>query len=79
VTLKVSVFGKSVVNPLPKITVPSIEPNETKTVSFTNLKLPPSAFGANATVAVVVGKVPGEVKLDNNHASYLVFFSLPNG
>ena len=48
------------------------------TVSFGNLKLPPSAFGANATVRVEVGKVPGETNLANNRASYLVFFSLPS-
>jgi hypothetical protein len=29
-------------------------------------------------VRVEVGKVPGETKLDNNRASYPVFFSLPS-
>jgi hypothetical protein len=77
VTLNVSVFGKSVA--LKKETVLSILKGETKTVTFTNLQLPPSAFGANATVSVLVGKVPGEVNTGNNKASYPVFFSLPSG
>ena len=77
VTLRVSVFGKSVVNKTQKVL--SIDKGETKTVSFTNLQLPASAFGSNATVTVSIGKVPGEKKVDNNTASYPVFFSLPSG
>lgn len=76
VTLTVTVFNKQVSTK--KVTVTSIEQGETKTVTFGNLGLPPSAFGANATVNVVVGKVPGETRLDNNKASYPVFFSLPS-
>ena len=76
VTLTVSVFSKQVFTKTETVT--SIESHATKTVTFTNLQLPPSAFGANATVDVVVGKVPGEVKLENNRASYPVFFSLPS-
>jgi hypothetical protein len=76
VKLDVSVFQKSVFSKTQ--TVPSIDKGETTTVSFANLNLPPSAFGANATVRVEVGKVPGETKLDNNRASYPVFFSLPS-
>ena len=76
VRLEVSVFQKSVFSKTQ--TVPSIDKGETTTVSFANLNLPPSAFGANATVRVEVGKVPGETKLDNNRASYPVFFSLPS-
>jgi hypothetical protein len=76
VKLEVSVFQKSVFSKTQ--TVPSIDKGETTTVSFANLNLPPSAFGANATVRVEVGKVPGETKLDNNRASYPVFFSLPS-
>ena len=79
VTLRVTVFGKSVLKPTPTQKVPLIEKGETKTVSFTSLQLPTQAFGANATVSVVVGKVPGEVHLENNKASYPVFFSLPSG
>jgi hypothetical protein len=76
VTLTVTVFGKTVVNK--KKLVLSIRAGETATVSFTNLNLPPSAFGANATVHVEVAKVPGETNLANNRASYPVFFSLPS-
>ncbi|HEX3237431.1 MAG TPA: hypothetical protein VHQ99_03385 [Gaiellaceae bacterium] len=79
VTLRVTVFGKPVLKPTPTKKVPLIEKGETKTVSFTSLQLPPSAFGANATVTVIVGKVPGEVHLENNKAAYPVFFSLPSG
>ena len=76
VTLEVSVFQKSVFSKTQK--VQSIDKGETTTVSFANLNLPPSAFGANATVRVEVGKVPGEKNLSNNRASYPVFFSLPS-
>jgi hypothetical protein len=77
VTLTVSIFKRQLLTK--KQYVPSIDPGATKTVSFTNLSLPPSAFGANATVTVAIGKVPGEVTLSDNHASYPVFFSLPSG
>jgi len=76
VKLEVSVFQKSVFSKTQ--TVPSIDKGETTTVSFANLNLPPSAFGANATVRVEVGKVRGETNLANNRASYPVFFSLPS-
>jgi len=77
VTLTVNVFQKQALSKT--VPVQSINPGQTKTVSFANLTLPPSAFGANATVSVVVGKVPGEHFLGDNHASYPVFFSLPSG
>jgi len=77
VTLTVSVFQRKVLTKT--VHVQSVNTGETKTVSFTSLTLPPSAFGANATVSVVVGKVPGETNLSDNHASYPVFFSLPSG
>ena len=77
VTLTVSVFKNQVLNQTKH--VPVIQKGQTKTVSFTNLNLPPSAFGANATVTAVIGKVPGETVLSDNHASYPVFFSLPSG
>jgi hypothetical protein len=76
VTLTVNVFGKTVVNA--RKVVQSIQQGGTATVSFANLNLPPSAFGANATVHVEVGKVPGESNLTDNRASYPVFFSLPS-
>jgi hypothetical protein len=76
VTLTVTVFGKTVVNK--KKLVLSIQKGETTSVSFANLNLPTTAFGANATVHVEIGKVPGETNLANNRASYPVFFSLPS-
>ncbi len=77
VTLTVTVFGKTVLTKTQ--TVKSIAPRQTTSVSFGNLDLPTSAFGANARIKVEIGKVPGEKNLDNNSASYPVFFSLPSG
>jgi hypothetical protein len=77
VTLTVTVFGKTVLTK--KQTVDSIPPKQTTSVSFGNLGLPPSAFGASARLKVEVGKVPGEKNLANNSATYSVFFSLPTG
>jgi hypothetical protein len=74
VTLTVKVFGKKVLQKT-KI-VPSILSKQTTSVTFGNLGLPTSAFGATATVLVEIAKVPGEVRLDNNSGSYPVFFSL---
>ena len=77
VSLRVTVFGKEVLKKTQ--VVPSILAQHTTTVSFGNLNLPTSAFGANARVHVEIGKVPGEKRLDNNSASYPVFFSLGSG
>lgn len=77
VTFTVTVFGKTVLTK--KNVVQSILKQKTATVSFGNLNLPSSAFGANARVHVEIGKVPGETNLANNSASYPVFFSLPSG
>ena len=74
VTLTVNVSGKDVTKKT-KI-VPSILSQHQQTVAFGNLDLPPSAFGANAHVHVEIGKVPGEKRVDNNSATYPVFFSL---
>lgn len=74
VTLTVKVFGKTVLTK--KEVVDSILAHQTTSVSFGNLNLPTSAFGATARVAVQIGKVAGETRLDNNSASYQVFFSL---
>jgi hypothetical protein len=77
VTLTVTVFGKTVLTQ--KKVVPSILAQHQQTVTFGNLQLPTTAFGANARVHVEIAKVPGEVRLENNSASYPVFFSLPSG
>jgi hypothetical protein len=77
VTLTVTVFNKTVLTK--KTVVDSIASKETTSVSVGNLDLPTSAFGQTARVKVEIGKVPGEKNLDNNSASYPVFFSLPSG
>ena len=74
VTLTVTVFNKPVLTRRTKVL--SVDKGATATVNFGNLGLPTRAFGASATVHVLVGKVPGEKNLDNNRASYPVFFSL---
>jgi len=73
VTLKIE-SGKTKIVRVERI--PSIQPTETKTVTFTNFDLPPDAFANRVTITVTVGKVPGETKLDNNSAAYPVFFTL---
>ncbi|HET7566444.1 MAG TPA: hypothetical protein VFJ91_00505 [Gaiellaceae bacterium] len=74
VTMTVSVGGKTLFTQ--KKTIASIQPAEQQTLSFTNLQLTPDAFGHNASISVDVHGVPGETKLDNNKATYPVFFSL---
>jgi hypothetical protein len=56
--------------------VTSIQPTEQASVDFKNFELPPDAFANKATVTATIGKVPGETKLDNNTATYPVFFTL---
>jgi hypothetical protein len=77
VTITVTVFGKQVFTK--RQVVKSIASKATTSVSFGNLDLPPSAFGSTARVKVEIAKVPGETHLENNSASYQVFFSLPAG
>jgi hypothetical protein len=77
VTLKVVVSSKTVVSKTEQVA--SILPQHSVTVSFGNLPLPPSSFGANAQIHVQIAKVPGETDLANNSATYPVFFSLPSG
>ena len=74
VTLTISVFNKQKFQKTEHVS--SINPNQTRTVSFGNLQLAPATFAGQATVNVVIGKVQGETFLGNNHASYPVFFSL---
>jgi hypothetical protein len=57
-----------------KATIDSIDPGETKTVTFRELPQPP--FGIQTTVKVDVRPVPGEKRTSNNSASYPVIFSL---
>ena len=74
VFLTVDVFNKPVLTK--KQTVLSVDKGATASVDFGNLQLPTKAFAAQASVNVRVGKVPGETNLDNNKASYAVFFSV---
>ncbi len=75
VTLSIVTAGQSVYSKTQ--TVAEIVAKQDQTVSFTNIQLPPAAFGHTTHVTVDVGKVPGETRLDNNQASYPVFFRLP--
>ena len=74
VTLDITVSGKSVYTKTENVA--QIVSKQQTTVSFSNLQVPPSAFGHSAKISVNIGKVPGEVRLDNNSATYPVFFSL---
>jgi hypothetical protein len=74
VTLDVIVSGKSVYSKTE--TVDSILPKHQTTVSFSSLQVPPAAFGHNSKLTVKIGQVPGEVRLDNNSATYPVLFQL---
>lgn len=74
VTLTITVGGAQVYTQ--KQTVPSVQTKQQATVTFSNLNLPNSVFGNTASIAVEVGKVRGETKLDNNSATYKAIFSL---
>lgn len=74
VTLTVKVGGENVYTHTE--TVSQIAAHAQATASFSNLELPPSAFGHNAFINVSIAKVKGEARLDNNAASYPVFFRL---
>jgi hypothetical protein len=78
VTLDVIVSGKSVYSKTQNVA--QIVAKQQATVSFTNIQVPPAAFGHSAKITVKIGQVPGEVRLDNNTATYPVLFSLaPSG
>ena len=74
VTLTVKVGGEKVYTHTE--TVSQVAAHSQATVSFSNLSLPPSAFGHNAFINVSIARVKGEARLDNNAASYPVFFRL---
>ncbi len=76
VTLTVNAGGKNVYSQTQKVT--QIATHAQATVSFTNLQsqLPPSAYSHSATISVNIKRVPGEARLDNNAATYPVFFRL---
>ncbi|HUZ16567.1 MAG TPA: hypothetical protein VMU72_10405 [Gaiellaceae bacterium] len=74
VTLTVKAGSKSIYTATK--TVAQIAAGAQTTVPFTNLQLPPSAFGHSAAISVSIAKVQGEARLDNNAATYPVFFQL---
>jgi hypothetical protein len=76
VTFIVTVFNKAVLQKTKK--VPLVQSGQTATVTFGNLDLH-AAFVNQAIVHVKIGKVPGELNLSDNAASYPVFFSLSSG
>jgi hypothetical protein len=71
VTLTIAAQPKPIVL---RKTITIIEPQQTTTVTFTNIGQPP--FGAKTDIKVVVAPVPGEQTTTNNSATYPVFFSI---
>jgi hypothetical protein len=57
-------------------TIPLLDAGQETTVTFKVSNLPATLFGAKTQVKVTVSPVPNETKLDNNSATYEVFFSL---
>ena len=74
VTLTVKVSGQNVYTKTESIA--QLAARARATVPFHSLQLPPSAFGHDAFISVTDGKVLGEAKLENNAATYPVFFQL---
>jgi CARDB protein len=56
------------------LTIPVINPKQEKSVTFTNFG--PVKYAQKVQLLVDVAPVPGEVKTDNNKATYSVIFSL---
>jgi hypothetical protein len=53
-----------------------IQPSQQRTVTFSSLDLPTSAYGNKSTLKAEVVPVAGEVNTSNNSATYTVFFTL---
>jgi hypothetical protein len=69
--------GSNRIGPFRK-TIPVINPNEQKVVSFTGIQLDTSFFTSQTTsVKVSVSPVPGEENTSNNSSEYPVIFTLP--
>jgi hypothetical protein len=73
VTLTIDAGGKPIVR---RQSIPLIQPAEQKQVTFSKFDLPPTAYGAQATVKVEVGAVAGEINTGNNSGTYTVLFTL---
>ena len=74
VTLTVGAGGKSLSSQTK--TVQQLAAGAQATVSFTNIQVPNTALSRSASISVNITKVQGEAKLDNNSATYPVFFQL---
>ena len=57
-------------------TIPILDAGQESSLTFKVPNLPATLFGAKTEVKVTVAPVSGETKLDNNSATYEVFFSL---
>ncbi len=75
VTLTVGAGGASLSSQTKKVA--QLASGATATVSFTNIQVPNNALSRSASLSVNVHKVKGEAKVDNNSATYPVFFILP--
>jgi len=74
VSLAVTAGGESVSTQTK--TVAQIASGAERTVSFTNLQVPPSALSHSAAIYVRIKRVPRETQLGDNVANYPVFFRL---
>jgi len=72
VTLTIQKEGSPIVK---SGTIDVIDPGETKTVTFGQIDTT-GVFGVRTNIVVLVKKVPGETRLENNSATYPVIFSL---
>jgi len=77
VTLTVRAGTQSLTTQTRKI--PEIPAHGQATVSFSNIQVPVSALSHSASISVNIKKVRGEARLDNNAATYPVFFRLARG
>jgi hypothetical protein len=57
-------------------TVSQVGAGAQTTVAFTNIQVPNSAFSTSGSITVRIGKVPGEKTLNDNTATYPVFYRL---
>ena len=57
-------------------TVAQLAKGQQTTVSFSNIVVPNNALSRSASITVNIKKVQGEAKVDNNSATYPVFFQL---
>jgi hypothetical protein len=73
VTLTIKAGGAPIVR---RQSIAVIQSAEVKQVTFSKFDLPPTAYGAQATVKVDIGAVAGEINTANNSGTYTVLFTL---